>query len=59
MTVTSSFAVAMIVTPIISITTISVFLLIGAFRKFDEKDMSPSGAVSTANGAAKTYGNLG
>ncbi len=34
-----AFSVAMIVTPILSITTITVTLFVGAFRKFEEKDL--------------------
>jgi hypothetical protein len=38
-----SFAVAMIVAPIASITAITVALFVGAFRKFDEKDLEAMG----------------
>lgn len=45
-----AFAVAMIIAPIISITTITVALFVGAFRKFEEKDME-----SLGNGAAQLF----
>lgn len=35
----TAFKVAMVVAPIASITTITVSLLVGAFRNFDDKDM--------------------
>lgn len=38
-----AFTVAIIVAPIASITTITVALLIGAFRKFEEKDIETMG----------------
>jgi hypothetical protein len=46
-----AFSVAMIVAPIASITAITVALFVGAFRKFDDKDMDTigSGAASTFN----------
>lgn len=46
----SAFAVAIIVAPIASITAITVALFVGAFRKFDEKDLETMG-----NGAAGVY----
>lgn len=51
MVVNSAFSVAMIVTPILSITTITVALFVGAFRKFEEKDLevAGSGIVGVAN----------
>lgn len=45
-----AFAVAMIVAPIASITAITVALFVGAFRKFDEKDLETMG-----NNAAGVY----
>lgn len=45
-----AFSVAMIVAPIASITAITVALFVGAFRKFDEKDLETMG-----NGAAGVY----
>ena len=45
-----AFAVAMIVAPIASITAITVALFVGAFRRFDEKDLETMG-----NGAAGVY----
>lgn len=46
-----SFAVAMIVAPIASITAITVALFVGAFRKFDDKDLEAmgNGAAGAAN----------
>ncbi|MGA0543622.1 hypothetical protein [Neotabrizicola sp. VNH66] len=45
-----AFSVAMIVAPIASITAITAALFVGAFRKFDEKDLEALG-----NGAAGAY----
>ncbi|MDF1620943.1 hypothetical protein [Pseudothioclava nitratireducens] len=45
-----AFAVAMLVAPITSITAITVALFVGAFRKFDDKDMETLG-----NGAAGAF----
>lgn len=45
-----ALAVAMIVAPVASITAITVALFIGAFRKFDEKDLETMG-----NGMAGVY----
>lgn len=45
-----AFSVAMIVAPIASITAITVALFVGAFRKFDEKDLETLG-----NGATGVY----
>ncbi|WP_444667743.1 hypothetical protein [Cereibacter changlensis] len=45
-----AFSVAMIVAPITSITAITVALFVGAFRKFDEKDLETLGS-----GAAGMY----
>lgn len=39
--------VAMIVAPIVSITAIVIAILVGAFRRFDEKDLENVAAVST------------
>lgn len=46
-----AFSVAMIVAPIASITAITVALFVGAFRKFDDRDMETigTGAASTFN----------
>jgi hypothetical protein len=51
MTVSPSFAVAMFVGPVLSITTITVALFVAAFRKFDEKDVETvgSGALNSLN----------
>ena len=38
-----AFTVAMIVAPIISITTITVALFVGAFRRFEDKDLESIG----------------
>ena len=38
-----ALSVAMIVAPIVSITTITVAIFIGAFRKFEEKDLEALG----------------
>ena len=38
-----AFSVAIIVAPIISITSITVALFVGAFRKFDDKDLETMG----------------
>lgn len=48
-----AFSVAMIVAPIASITAITVALFVGAFRKFDEKDLETLG-----NGAAGIYNSF-
>lgn len=45
-----AFSVAMIVAPIASITAITVAIFVGAFRKFDDKDVEAMG-----NGAAATF----
>jgi len=46
-----ALSVAMIVTPIFSITSITVALFVGAFRKFEEKDLESigNGIVGAAN----------
>ena len=38
-----ALSVAMVVSPIVSITTITVAIFIGAFRKFDDKDLETFG----------------
>ncbi|SDW76940.1 hypothetical protein SAMN05444358_1011709 [Ruegeria halocynthiae] len=49
-----AFSVAMVVAPITSITTITVALFVGAFRKFEEKDLETMGnGVSGAVGFMK------
>ncbi|MBA98008.1 MAG: hypothetical protein COB29_09945 [Sulfitobacter sp.] len=47
----AAFSVAMIVAPITSITAITVALFVGAFRKFEEKDLEVvgSGVAGAAN----------
>lgn len=47
----SAFSVAMIVAPIASITTITVAIFVGAFRKFEDKDVKQlkDGLSTTAN----------
>ena len=51
-------AVAAIVGPIVSITTVPVALFIGAFRKFDKKDLDPvaDGAPTSTSILAKSVG---
>jgi NADH:ubiquinone oxidoreductase subunit K len=46
-----AFLVAMIVAPIASITAITIALFVGAFRKFEEKDVESigRGAIETLN----------
>lgn len=39
----AAFTVAMIVAPIVSITTITVALFVGAFRRFEDKDLESFG----------------
>jgi hypothetical protein len=48
-----AFSVAMIVAPIASITAITVALFVGAFRKFEDKDMEAIG-----NGAAGAFNSF-
>lgn len=48
-----AFLVAMIVAPITSITAITVTLFVGAFRKFEEKDLETLG-----NGAVGAFNTL-
>lgn len=44
----SAFSVAMVIAPIASITAITIALFVGAFRKFDDKEVeSASSAIST------------
>ena len=45
-------AVAIVAGPMISITSVTIFLLIGVFRKFDEKDFDA--LANTLSKAAKT-----
>lgn len=45
MFVNTAFSVAMLVAPILSITAITVALFIGAFRKFEEKDLENVGGT--------------
>lgn len=51
----AAFSVAMIVAPIISITTITVALFVGAFRRFEDKDLETMG--NGAMGAASFFRN--
>lgn len=51
--VSPAFAVAMIVAPVVSITAITVSLFIGAFKKFDDKDLETIG--NGAMGAAGMF----
>jgi hypothetical protein len=46
----AAFSVAMIVAPVISITTITVAMFVGAFRRFEDKDLEAmgNGAVGAA-----------
>lgn len=53
--VNPSVGVAMIVAPIVSVTAIVVAILVGAFRRFDEKDLENVAAVSA--GAAGIASN--
>ena len=39
----ASFMVAIVVAPILSITTVTVAMFVGAFRKFDEGDLEKAG----------------
>ena len=48
MFVNAAFSVAMLAAPILSITTITVALLVGAFRKFEEKDLENAGSTMAA-----------
>jgi len=49
--VSPSFAVAMIVAPVASITAITVAIFVGAFRRFEDKDLERLGnSVSTGAG---------
>lgn len=50
---TPGFAVAMIVAPITSITAITVALFVGAFRRFEDKDMES--ISNTALNAARVF----
>ena len=52
----SAFSVAMIVAPIASITTITVAIFVGAFRRFDDKDASK---LTNGVGTASTYWSSG
>lgn len=45
MFVNTAFSVAMLVAPILSITAITVALFVGAFRKFEEKDLENVGST--------------
>ncbi|WP_309665568.1 hypothetical protein [Tabrizicola sp.] len=45
----SAFAVAMIVAPIASITAITAAVFVGAFKKFDDKDMETIGSGLAAS----------
>lgn len=51
--VPQSVAIAMFLGPIISITTLSVVLIVGAFRHFQDKDMSNVSLGSLAAEAAR------
>lgn len=53
-TVPQSVAIAMFLGPIVSITTITVMLAIGAFRKFRDDDVGPVGASTLAAEGAKS-----
>lgn len=53
-----SFAVAMLVTPIISITTITVVFFVAAFRRFSDADMDNlNAATSVARNAQAVVGH--
>lgn len=47
-------AIAMFVSPLVSITTITIMLLIGAFRRFKDDDMDNINVASIAGEAMKT-----
>jgi ABC-type nickel/cobalt efflux system permease component RcnA len=52
--VSPAVGVAMIVAPIVSVTAIIVAILVGAFRKFDEKDLEK--VLNGSSGAAQAFG---
>ncbi len=47
-------AIAMFVAPLVSITTITIMLLVGAFRRFKDDDMDNINIASLAGEAAKS-----
>lgn len=47
-TVSPSLSIVMFVAPVLSITTITVALFVGAFRKFEEKDLESVGSGVTS-----------
>lgn len=49
-----ALAVAMFLGPVVSITTITVMLAIGAFRKLHDQDIGPAGIASLAAEGAKS-----
>lgn len=53
--VSPSIAVAMFVAPVVSITTITVMIAIGAFRKFKDEDMSGINLSSIAGDSARSF----
>lgn len=56
--VPQTLAIAMFLGPVVSITAITVMLAIGAFRRFRDEDIGPSGAATlAAEGAKSLLGN--
>ena len=53
--VDGSVRIALFVSPIISITTITIFLLVGAFRGFKEKDMKNLPVSTIVNEAGRVF----
>lgn len=54
----SSFSIAIFVAPVVSITTITVMLFIGAFRRFKDGDLDNVNVASLASEGAKTFGGM-
>jgi uncharacterized membrane protein len=54
----ASVAIVMFLAPVVSITTITVMLLIGAFRRFKDDDMDKVNVTSLAAEAVKAGQNL-
>ena len=52
----SSVLIAMFVAPIVSITTVTIALFVGAFRRFSDDDLDKVSVPNITNGASQIFG---
>lgn len=53
----SSVLIAMFVAPLVSITTVTIALFIGAFRRFSDDDLDKISVPNVANSASQVFGS--